>query len=228
MEFNVKMSKAKAFDDHSLKYDTWFEKYSFAYQSELHAIKSVLPHKFFEGIEIGVGTGRFAAPLGIKYGIEPSAKMREIAKQRGVEVVEGFAETLPFDYFKFDLVLMVTTICFLDDILKSLKEAYRVLKSGGCIIIGYIEKNSFLGKQYQRQKNKSVFYQSATFYSSNEVASYLAKAGFTKYTFVQTIFHSLKKINKIEPIKEGYGDGSFVVVRAIKELLARKKKNKNV
>ena len=169
-------------------------------------------------MEIGVGTGRFAAPLGIKQGVEPSAKMREIAKQRGIDAIDGEAEKLPFDDSRFDCLLMVTTICFLDDVFESLKEAYRVIRPGGWIIIGFIDRNSPIGKQYLRHKNESVFYKPATFYSSAEVASLLERAGFTDLHFSQTIFHGLTGIKDLEPVKEGCGEGSFVVVKAKKEL----------
>jgi hypothetical protein len=61
-----------------------------------------------------------------------------------------------------------------------------------------------------------VFYKAATFYSVDEVTSFLKKAGFKNLKFTQTIFHRLSAIKKLEPIKEGYGDGSFVVVKALK------------
>lgn len=168
-------------------------------------------------MEIGVGTGRFAAPLGIKHGVEPSAKMREIAKQRGIDVIEGEAEKLPFDDSRFDYLLMVTTVCFLDDVLGSLQEAYRVIKPGGFIIIGFVDSSSTLGQQYLRHKNKSVFYKTATFYSSDQVASFLEKAGFTDLHFSQTIFHGQTGIRDLEPVKDGCGEGSFIVVKAKKE-----------
>jgi len=66
------------------------------YLSELEAVRSMLPVDG-TGIEIGVGTGRFAAPLGIKLGLEPSKSMASLARQRGIEVVEGEAEALPFE-----------------------------------------------------------------------------------------------------------------------------------
>lgn len=168
-------------------------------------------------MEIGVGTGRFAAPLGIKHGVEPSAKMREIAKQRGIDVIDGEAEKLPFDDSRFDYLLMVTTICFLDDILGSLKEAYRVIKTLGLIILGFVDSSSPLGKQYLRHKNESVFYKTTTFCSSDEVASFLEREGFTDLQFCQTIFHCLTEIRDLEPVKDGCGEGSFVVVKAKKE-----------
>jgi len=46
---------------------------------------------------------------------------------------------------------------------------------------------------------------------------YLKNAGFKKFEFNQTIFKDLRKIKDIEPIKNGYGKGSFVVISALKE-----------
>jgi SAM-dependent methyltransferase len=48
------------------------------------------------GVEIGVGTGLFAVPLGILIGVEPSPRMAELARYRGIEVLENVAEELPF------------------------------------------------------------------------------------------------------------------------------------
>lgn len=211
------MAKIKPFEEYTIRYEDWFERNQLAYRSELQALRSQMPLKG-QGVEIGVGTGRFAAPLGIKHGVEPSAKMREIAKQRGIDVIDGEAEKLPFDDSRFDYLLMVTTICFLDDVLRSLKEAYRVIRPGGWIIIGFIDRKSPIGKQYLRHKNESVFYKIATFYSSDEVASLLERAGFTDLHFSQTIFHGLTEIRDLEPVKEGCGEGSFVVVKAKKEV----------
>jgi len=42
------------------------------------------------------------------------------------------------------------------------------------------------------------------------------KIGLRGMNFKQTIFHSLNEIKNVEPVKEDYGEGSFVVIRARK------------
>jgi len=210
------MPKIEPFEEYPKRYENWFEKNKFAYESELLAVKALIPENG-EGIEIGVGSGRFAEPLGIKLGVEPSQEMRRIAEKRGIKVIDGVAEKLPFDDRQFAFALMVTTICFLDNIEAAFKEAYRVLKPKGYLIIGFVDKHSTLGKLYLKHKTKNVFYKLANFYSVDEVVSYLKKTDFKDFTFVQTIFHNLTEIKEIEPIREGYGQGSFVVIGATKK-----------
>jgi len=209
------MPKVEPFEEYASQYEDWFERNKFVYESELRAIREQLPERG-KGIEIGVGSGRFAAPLGIKLGIEPSHKMRELAQKRGIKVIEGVAEKLPFRDSQFEFALIVTTICFVDDIHTSFQEAYRVIKPGGCLIIGFVDRESSLGRLYQQHKKKSLFYGIATFYTVDEVVSNLKKVGFKNFSFTQTIFHSLSKIKAIEPIKEGYSEGSFVTIKALK------------
>ena len=209
------MPKIDPFEKNTSEYETWFENNKFVYKSEVRAIKDQLPKKG-EGMEVGIGSGRFAVPLGIRLGVDPSSKMRELARNRGIAAIDGVAEKLPFNDCRFHFVLMVTTICFLDDIEAAFKEAFRVLKTGGHLIIGFINKESPVGILYQQHKSESVFYKIATFYSVDEVISYLKKAGFIDLIFTQTIFHRLSEIIKLEPIKKGYGEGSFVVVKALK------------
>ncbi|MDP8299697.1 MAG: SAM-dependent methyltransferase, partial [Candidatus Tantalella remota] len=71
------------FDELYKRYDAWYDENRFAYLSELEAVRKVLPEEGY-GLEIGVGSGRFAAPLGIAKGIDPSKKMVELARERGV------------------------------------------------------------------------------------------------------------------------------------------------
>lgn len=209
------MAKIESFERHLLEYENWFSANRFAYISELLAVKKQLP-KVGSSVEIGVGTGRFAAPLGIDMGVEPSKRMGAIASQRGVQVVAGTGEELPLGDALFDDVLMVTTLCFLDNAKAALAEAFRILRTGGHIIIGFVDKDSPLGIQYQENKEKSSFYKVAVFYSASEVEELLRQTGFGDISFFQTIFRNLSEIDRPERVKPGFGEGSFLVGKGSK------------
>jgi SAM-dependent methyltransferase len=112
---------------------------------------------------------------------------------------------------------MVTTVCFLDDIDLAFQEAYRVLRPRGSFIIGFVDKNSPIGREYEQRKNESPFYKAATFYSVDELLVYLKRAGFLKFRFCQTLFGPLQDMQESSDVKEGFGEGSFVVIRAEKQ-----------
>jgi ubiquinone/menaquinone biosynthesis C-methylase UbiE len=210
------MPKTEPFDDYLNEYEEWFVQNSAVYFSELEAIKdiSVVPEN---AVEVGVGSGLFAEPLGIKTGIEPSEAMREKAKERGIHVVDGVAENLPWKDNSIDYVLMVTTICFVDNVKKSLSEVYRVLQNGGSFILAFVDKNSPVGQLYQKNKEESLFYKDATFFSTEELYEYLKEAGFSIKETHQTVFGMLSEVVKVQQSREGYGEGSFVVIHAVKK-----------
>ena len=58
------MPRIAPFEAHQERYDSWFERHAAAYYSELLAVRALLPWEG-RGLEVGVGTGRFAAPLGV-------------------------------------------------------------------------------------------------------------------------------------------------------------------
>ena len=205
------MAKISPFEKYVEQYEEWFVENRWVYEAELRAVKAMLPARG-RGVEIGVGTGRFAEPLGIKIGVEPSRRMREIAQKRGIQALDGVAEELPFNNCKFDFVLMVTTVCFVDDINKVLLEAHRVLSHGGILIIGFVDRDSIVGQTYLSRQNENVFYKEATFFSIGELIELMDQAGFIDLIFNQTIFKGLSETTRNESVKVGYGEGSFVVV----------------
>jgi ubiquinone/menaquinone biosynthesis C-methylase UbiE len=167
-------------------------------------------------MEIGVGTGRFAAPLGVAYGIDPAFEMLAYARQRGIKVLAATAEALPFQSAAFDYALIVTTICFVDDAKATLDEAFRVIKAKGSLVIGFIDRKSALGQDYLAHQAENVFYRDATFYSTAEIHALLQASGFKSLQWVQTLFRPLGEIKDIEPIQDGFDLGAFVAVRAQK------------
>lgn len=211
------MIRTLPFEEHVAEYEEWFGKYPFVFQSEAEAIRDLLPTgDNVSGIEVAVGTGRFAKELGIKEGIEPSPAMRAVALKRGIEVLSAEAEHLPYKDMKFDFVLMAFCISYFEDLHRAFKEAQRVLKNGGALIVGFIDKESIIGKFYEERKPESVFYKQANFYTPKRIIAELKQLQFKNLQFSQTLFHALDDIKEFEPAKPGYGEGSFVLVKAIK------------
>ena len=206
------MTLTTVFESKHEQYDSWFSRHELAYQSELLAVRALLPYQG-TGLSIGVGTGRFAAPLGIQFGLDPAAEMLTYAKKRGVDPVLGIAETLPFMDDSFDYALSVTTICFVDDARTMLREAKRILKPQGTLTIGFIDRNSGLGQHYLKHQADIFSYQKAKFFSSEDIKTLLQETGFVDLTWVQTLFCLPEENNEIEPLMPGYGQGAFVVVK---------------
>lgn len=212
------MAKTNAFDTHFNEYLEWFEQYPAVYNSEIIAIDThfdALPEKL-SGIEVGIGTGKYALKLGIKQGVEPSKTLRDEAVKNGLEVMDAGAENLPYGDLQFDFVLFVT-VCHLENAQKALQEAHRVLKKGGSVIVGFIDKNSTIGKYYEQKRAQSIFYREAWFYSVEKMDELLKETGFKDPKYIQTLFGQLDNIKEDQAPKEGTGEGSFVVVRATKK-----------
>ena len=212
------MNQIKIFNENVEAYEAWYEKYPEVYLSEVAAIKEQmlkLPENI-KGIEVGLGTGRFAKVLGIKEGIEPASEMAELALKRGIEVINGTAENLPIKDLYYDFVLFVT-ICHLNNVKRAFKEAYRILKPKGSVIVGFIDKDQKIGKTYEENKMRSTFFRYANFYSVPYVTKLLKEAGFKDFEYNQTLFGELDEIKEVQLPKQGFGKGSFVVVKAVKK-----------
>ncbi len=209
------MPKTEPFDHYADEYDDWFVINQYAFQSELNAIKKALPENG-DTVEVGIGSGIFAAQLGIKEGIEPSEAMREKAKKKDIRVMDAVAENLPYTDQSKNAVLMVTTICFVNDIYKSFQEVHRVLKDDGHFIIGFVDKNSPIGKFYLEHKDENAFYEDAIFFGTEELYEILKDTGFKINKTYQSVFGKIEEINKVQNVLVGYGQGSFIVIKAQK------------
>ncbi|MBN2621097.1 class I SAM-dependent methyltransferase [candidate division WOR-3 bacterium] len=202
------------FDIFTDEYENWFKENELIFQSELLALKQVIPIGK-EGIEIGIGSGIFAEKLDIKFGIDPSEKMLNYATQRNLKVKKGFAENLPYPDNSFDFAAFITSICFVDNPEKAIKEAHRIIKDKGDLIIAFIDKESSLGKSLELEKKDSKFYRHAKFYSVSELTSMIVNNLFEITDIIQTLTEINLKIPK-NPMK-GHGKGSFVLIKGRKK-----------
>jgi ubiquinone/menaquinone biosynthesis C-methylase UbiE len=192
-------------------YDGWYDAHPALYQSELAALKKVVLSG--TGLEIGVGTGRFAAPLGVRFGLDPAINMLRLAKKRGILVVQGLGESLPFRDESFDFVQIVFVIEFVDHPLLFLKEAARTIRRNGALILGFIDPDSPWGKYYERHSPlKESFHPPPP----GEVIKILGGVGLEFQEAYQTLFQPPPDISNKEEPRSGFGEGGFVVLKAIK------------
>lgn len=169
------------FDPVADDYDRWYDtpKGLAIFHAEVDCLRLLSDECRGRWLEVGVGTGRFAATLGVAEGVEQSASMRSLAECRGVRTAHGSGQCLPYPDQSFDGVLMTTTLCFLADPQKSLQECRRVLKDAGRLIVGLIPADSPWGRLYQRKAAEGhPLYSAATFHAPDEVIRLAAVAGF--------------------------------------------------
>ncbi|NLB00145.1 MAG: class I SAM-dependent methyltransferase [Methanomicrobiales archaeon] len=167
------------FERFAAEYDRWFKEHRAEYCAELARVRRLLPCPDSRAVEVGVGSGRFAAPLGIPLGIEPSCALGRMARERGVGVIRGRAEFLPLRDGSCSSALMVTVICFLDEPARAFTEIHRILAPGGTLVLGFLEREGVVARRYLHEKDQHRFLSRARFYSAGEIRDLLGRTGFS-------------------------------------------------
>jgi len=111
---------------------------------------------------------------------------------------------------------VIVTLCFVENPVSAMKEAGRVLKRGGRLIVGEINKDSWLGQFYEDKRNKSEFYELATFYSSNEIIEMLDRVGIRYLESYHTLMSQSTAHEMLEEPEKGLDKGGFVVIAGVK------------
>lgn len=215
------------FAERALEYDRWFDDNALVYQAEVAALRAALGTTAGLGLEVGVGSGRFAVPLGARFGVDPARGMLQLARRRGVCVCQAVGERLPFRAGQFGFALLVTVDPFVPDVLALLLELHRVLRPGGSVSVGLVDKDSPLGRKYEAHKDTDPFYREAHFHNSAELIALLQRAGFADLRAKQTLTGApLETVTTTQvqagyaapsfEVRDGHGSGAFVVLNAIK------------
>lgn len=169
------------FETGAAEYDGWYDSAFGAavLRAEVACLEPLVPRSGAPSLEVGVGTGRFADALGVTVGLDPSAEMLALAAARQVEAVRGVAEALPFRDGVFQASMFVTTLEFVADVASTLREATRVTRPDGVVVIGFIPASGAWAAQYREQaaSGESVF-ASAHFFDLDELRQVAGEAGF--------------------------------------------------
>lgn len=211
---------AEVFDLYAEEYDRWFDspegKTIFA--MEVEAVKLLMGGFKKPFLEVGVGTGRFARELGIDFGVDPSQKALTMAKRQGIKIKKGKGEELTFEDDYFGAAFILLTLCFVEKPQKVLKEIKRVLKNGGGLIVGIINRESMWGELYMKKKSEDhPIYSYAHFYSADEIARMIDKAGLRVEAYSSTLCQPPSDKPYKEPAHKKLVDNAgFVCILAIK------------
>lgn len=169
------------FEKNLHEYEKWYEKNKTIFSLEIKAIKKLLGNKKTKKtLEIGAGSGRFTKALKITHAIDPSKKLVDFISKNGVNAIKAFGEKIPFRDNEFDAVFIIFSLEFVKRPKKVLKEAKRVLKNRGILILSLVNGKSV-------DKN-SKFYKRARFFKEKEIFKLINEIGFK-------IQNSLKIIN---------------------------------
>ena len=171
------------FDDKAASYDDFCKTLlgHFVDKTERDILASLAePIAGEQVIDLGCGTGVCTAWLlaagTTVTGVDISSAMLEVARQKfssGVTFEETDLARLPFADASFDLAVTNVVLEFTSDPKAILQEAYRVLKPGGRLVVGFIGKDSPWGMKYQQkgQADPTSVYHNARFFTHNEAAA---------------------------------------------------------
>lgn len=211
-------NRNNVFDLFTDKYDAWYdsEEGRLLYESEITCIRPVVESSPKPILEIGVGTGRFAMHFPDVIGIDPSLNALKMAGKRGVKIVHGDGEHLPFKDKTFDCILIIMTLCFVENPLDVLKEAGRVLNKNGSILLDIVPKDSPWGIFYEEKKKAGhPFYSNARFYTLKDVENMLQIAGLKISRIRSTLLQRPDAPRRVEEPVEGYvKDAGFLCIEA--------------
>lgn len=235
---NVTRRTDMAFD--AAAYDAWFETPLGCLCGDLEKVAILRLANVKRGesvLDLGCGTGIYSLELarrGAKVvGIDSSTEMLATAEAKAhreklpVKFHWARADSLPFTPASFDLVISVTALCFADRPDSILREANRLLKSSGRIVIGELNRLSYwsLLRRFKGLFRESS-YRQARFLSLADLRRLLWREGFlvkksgTLIYFPPTNWRPVLKQYRLFERAGGVlfpGLGAFMGIEALKQ-----------
>ncbi|MFH1103771.1 MAG: class I SAM-dependent methyltransferase [Actinomycetota bacterium] len=141
-------------------------------------------------LDVGCGDGTYAieaARRGAQVdAVDASAAMIGAARRRAADVGVSInlhvadVKRLPFDADTFDVVVAVTVLCFLPDAAAALKEMARVIRPGGRLVVGELNRWS-IWAAWRRLRSwfGSPLWRQAAFRSPRQLSDLVRRSGLT-------------------------------------------------
>jgi len=227
------------FDEHAAEYDSWFERNRDVLESEVLLLARMIGDAPGSTLSVGCGSGLFEHILriehgiDIRHGVEPAAGMADIARRRGMDVQAGSAESLPVDDGSFDTVVMNGIPSYVADLEAAFREAARVLRRGGHVVVLDVPAESSYGLLYRlatvvgswddpflarvapAHPYPIEFAAAANWRTTAEKAELLERCGFMALEYAQTLTrHPHFSDRGVEQPVAGFDRGDYVGIRA--------------
>ncbi len=176
------MGTTSLFDDKASTYDDFCETPlgHFVDVVEHEMVAAIArPQQGESAIGLGCGTGSYTYwlyDMGLSVvGVDVSPNMLEVARHKrenSVIFLQADLVHLPFDDDTFDLAICNAVLEFTDDPAAVLREGFRVVKPGGRLVVGCINRNGAWGRRYVKRgkEDPTSIYDHAQFFSFADIS----------------------------------------------------------
>lgn len=218
------------FDHWPDKYEQWFQtpigRLVEEYENRL-ILEMLQPHPGERILDAGCGSGVFTRPLlaagaqvdGLEISLPMLQRSKEISAGYPFRSIQGDMLHLPFQDNCFNKVISVTAIEFIEDAGIAVREAFRVTKPGGAIVVATLNSLSpWSSRRLEAAKKGHPLFQQAIFRSPAEIQELAGVEG-----IVKTAVHFEKDEDSLiargvenAGRLEGLMTGAFLAVKWIK------------
>jgi SAM-dependent methyltransferase len=203
------------FQEQYREYDAWFDDNPL-FPLEVATLKAVKTTIEPPELEVGIGPGRFAQRLGVRFGIDPAQLPLTLARDRGALVCRAIGEQLPFGTAVFGAIYLLFSLCFLAKPEVVLRECRRTLKPGGNLIIGLVPALSPWGRMLTKKgENGHPFYRRARLRTIAATLDLLERNNFNLIESRSALFSSPEAPSPVSDHRPGHEEqAGFAVLVA--------------